>query len=59
MPVFETGAFNRSATPPRWDRCRHRQRSRQDFYAKWLKALLASAMRWVFSRFWIVVPDLL
>ena len=27
--------------------------------AKWLKALLASAMRWVFSRFWIVVPVLL
>ena len=27
--------------------------------AKCEKALLASAMRWVFSRFWMVVPVLL
>ena len=34
-------------------------RVRRSLYAKWAKALLASAMRWVFSRFWMVAPVLL
>ena len=47
-PGQRTGVFAGLAV----DQCCQRQ-------AKWLNALLASAMRWVFSRFWIVVPVLL
>ena len=45
MPVFKTGAFNRSAIPPRWLRIIHLSKSNASGQGKKVGSLIAARER--------------